>query len=74
MRGVFFSDAKEAIRKLYPGLNFCACECHVYGMDVAHIMPCCALTYEKYIYTNGTLDMAALLDAAKRYAEKETNE
>lgn len=39
--------------------EICKCFCHVKGMSVMHCMPCCNLTYKKYINPDFTIDMDA---------------
>jgi len=34
----------------------CRCDCHRNDLNVMHCMPCCALTYRKYIHANGKID------------------
>jgi hypothetical protein len=40
--------------------ELCKCGCHIKGVVMMHCMPCCDLTYEKYINTDGSLDEDAL--------------
>ena len=43
----------------------CKCECHVKGGMVMHMTPCCDLTYNHYINTDGTIDETLLLNLIK---------
>lgn len=49
----------------YRGEFFDACACHCHRVDETwkHILPCCDLTYKRYINENGKLD-ETLLDTA----------
>jgi len=35
--------------------KYCTCACHREGMSVMHIIPCCDLTYQKYLDKDGDL-------------------
>jgi len=37
--------------------TICDCHCHQEGAMVMHCVPCCGLTYEKYIKSNGEIDI-----------------
>jgi len=37
--------------------RICTCICHQDGLQLSHIMPCCGLTYEKYIDIQGNVDI-----------------
>lgn len=40
--------------------DVCRCCCHEKGVRVSHIMPCCDLTYVKYINEDGSIDREAI--------------
>jgi hypothetical protein len=46
--------------------EICECECHREDKQIIHIMPCCSLTYCKYITKDGKIDYIAW---AKHYRE-----
>ena len=48
----------------------CTCWCHNEGMEVLHCMPCCDLTYEKYI-DKGKVDMVKWVELKQKLREKE---
>jgi len=45
----------------------CMCDCHKDGSQLHHFMPCCSLTYKKYINADGTLDEERLLALYEKY-------
>ena len=38
-------------------MKICKCTCHRKGSLELHQQPCCEYTYEKYINTDGTVDI-----------------
>jgi hypothetical protein len=51
--------------------KICTCICHKEGYNVMHCMPCCKYTYEKYIKSNGEIDMDKYKNIVKTYKNKE---
>ena len=45
--------------------HICECMCHNEGMEMLHCMPCCDLTYEKYI-VDGKVDMVKWATAKQK--------
>lgn len=45
--------------------HICRCECHQKGMRVMHCVPCCGLTYEKYL-EDDKIDFEAWGEAEQR--------
>lgn len=40
--------------------KICTCDCHKEGVDILHFMPCCQLTYQKYIEKDGSINHGKL--------------
>ena len=36
--------------------EICTCECHIKGVTMMHIQPCCEHTYKQYINKDRTID------------------
>lgn len=46
--------------------EICTCECHRDGLGIRHCMPCCDVTYDKYIDHHGDIDMIRWAQAKRR--------
>lgn len=46
----------------------CACQCHHEGLSVMHCVPCCNLTYDKYI-VDGKVDYDKLEIALQAHVD-----
>lgn len=45
-------DIKIQFLEFYEANKICECECHKTNEIVMHMLPCCGLTYQKYIDNN----------------------
>lgn len=50
----------------------CTCMCHNEGMEVLHCMPCCDLTYEKYM-VDGKVDIVKWTELKQKLRDNEDN-
>jgi hypothetical protein len=49
----------------------CMCNCHIKDSIVLHCMPCCNLTYEKYININRTINWELYNELLKKESRKQ---
>jgi len=59
-------NIQEKIEKIFTNGEICTCVCHR-NKGTMHIIPCCNLTYEQYINTDGIIDYERLEEAMNKY-------
>jgi len=72
---VFFNFKDDKIMKSVKSRHrkiedICWCVCHMEGIDIKHIQPCCEHAYEKYLDKNGHI----IIEKAEKIFKNKTKE